>query len=365
MMNILYFHIYITYITYRKKQDHDLGPEPSCSKEFDMSTFKTGLLLAAMTALFMVIGFFAGGVGGMIIAFAIAIAMNAFSYWNSDKMVLRMHKAREVDGASTPELYNMVAHLAKRAELPMPKVYIIDNNQPNAFATGRNPENAAVAVTTGLLNMLNYEEIEGVMAHELAHVKNYDTLVMTITATIAGAISMIANFLQFSMFFGGSDNRNNPFGIVGVIAMAILAPMAAMLVQMAISRTREYKADRIGAMIAGKTEGLSSALNKIESYARRIQNPQAEANPATAHLFIINPLAGIKFDSLFSTHPNTQKRIAALNEFTDELSRSPFAVHGRHKRDNMQRVKSSSSSHTLHPWGEPSKPKSPKKGPWG
>ena len=280
-----------------------------------MATLKTGLLLAAMTALFMAIGFAAGGTGGMITAFGFALAMNLFSYWNSDKMVLRMHKAREVNAQSAPDLYHMVAHLSKRANLPMPKVYVIDNDQPNAFATGRNPENSAVAATTGLLNMLNYEEIEGVMAHELAHIKNRDTLVMTVTATIAGAISMIANFLQFSMFFGGSDSRNNPLGIVGVIAMVILAPLAAMLVQMAISRTREYKADKIGAMIAGKTSGLSSALGKIESYARRIQNPAAEANPATAHLFIINPLAGIKLDNLFSTHPNTQKRIAALNMF--------------------------------------------------
>ncbi len=277
-----------------------------------MNYMRTAMLLAAMTALFMGIGFMIGGQSGMLIALAIAAAMNVFSYWNADKMVLRMHHAQEVDERSMPDLYRIVRQLAQNADLPMPKVYIINNPQPNAFATGRNPQNAAVAATTGLLDMLTPEEVAGVMAHELAHVKNHDTLIMTITATIAGAISMLANF---ALFFGG--NRNNPLGIVGLLLMMIVAPMAAMVVQMAISRTREYAADRVGAQICGEPIWLASALKKIAGGVERIHNPDAEANPATAHMFIMNPLSGERMDNLFSTHPNTQNRIDELRKLSD------------------------------------------------
>lgn len=279
-----------------------------------MSFARTALLMAAMTALFLFFGFMLGGEGGMLIALLFAAGMNLFAYWNADKMMLSMHGAREVDERAAPELYSMVRDLARRARLPMPKVYIIDNAQPNAFATGRNPENAAVAATTGLLRMLNRDEIEGVMAHELAHVKNRDTLIMTITATIAGAISMLANF---ALFFGG--NRNNPLGIVGTILMMILAPLAAMLVQMAISRTREFAADKAGAEICGKPLALASALEKLHVGASRTINEKAEQNPATAHLFIVNPLNGRSFDSLFSTHPRMEDRIARLEGMADNV----------------------------------------------
>ena len=276
-----------------------------------MNTLRTGLLLAAMTAIFGFAGLMIGGESGMIIALGIAVAMNVFAYWNADKLVLRMYGAREVDRSSAPQLYGMVEQLAGNAGLPMPKVYVIDSDQPNAFATGRNPENAAVAATRGLLQRLSHEEVAGVMAHELAHVKNRDTLIMTITATIAGAISMLANVGLFMGAFGGG-NRNNPLGIVGVLLVALLAPAAAMLVQMAISRSREYEADRIGAEICGRPLWLAAALEKIAGSARRIDNPQAERNPASAHLFIINPLHVHKVDSLFSTHPRTEERVARL-----------------------------------------------------
>jgi len=272
-----------------------------------MNMMKTAMLLAVLTALFMGIGYLIGGSGGAFIAFLFAAGMNLFSYWNADKLVLRMHRAQEVDAATATELHALVAELAGRAGLPMPKVYLIDNPQPNAFATGRNPANAAVAATTGLLQQLSREEIAGVMAHELAHVKNRDTLTMTVAATIAGAISMIANF---AFFFGG--NRNNPLGIVGVILAAITAPFAAMLIQMAISRTREYSADRDGAAISGNPLGLASALGKIARSAGRVPMETAERNPATAPLFIVNPLTGERMDNLFSTHPSTENRIAAL-----------------------------------------------------
>jgi len=276
-----------------------------------MNYLRTGMLLAGMTALFMFVGFMIGGEAGMLIAFLVALGMNAFAYWNSDKVVLRMYNARQIDKRDSPAFYGIVEQLASNADLPMPKVYIIDNPQPNAFATGRNPENAAVAATTGLLQRLSSEEVAGVMAHELAHVRNRDTLIMTITATIAGAISMLA---QFGLFFGGANSRNNPLGIIGVLLVAILAPMAAMLVQMAISRAREYEADRIGAEICRQPLWLASALEKIASGASQIDNDQAEANPATAHMFIINPLHAHKMDSLFSTHPNTANRVARLRE---------------------------------------------------
>ncbi|MGD8808173.1 MAG: zinc metalloprotease HtpX [Gammaproteobacteria bacterium] len=278
-----------------------------------MNYVRTAILLAGMTALFMGCGYMIGGEAGMLIALLLAGGMNFFAYWSSDKVVLRMYGAREVTKAEAPGFYNIVAQLAEKAALPMPRVYIIENDQPNAFATGRNPENAAVAATTGLLRNLTHEEIAGVMAHELAHVKNRDTLTMTITATIAGAISMLANFAMFAGFFGGG-NRNNPLGIVGVLLVAILAPLAAMLVQMAISRTREYAADRMGAEISGRPLWLASALEKLERGAHGIDNEAAERNPATAHMFIINPLHAHSVDSLFSTHPSTANRIRRLRE---------------------------------------------------
>jgi len=277
--------------------------------------FRTALLLAGMTALFLGAGYMLAGQGGMVIALMIALGMNAFAYWNSDKVVLRMYNARQVDGRTAPELYGMVEQLAHRAGLPMPKVYIIESDQPNAFATGRNPENAAVAATTGLLQRMSSEQVAGVMAHELAHVKNRDTLIMTITATLAGALSMLANF---ALFFGG--NRDNPLGIIGTILMMILAPLAAMLVQMAISRSREYEADRIGAEICGHPMWLASALERLEAASRQIDNVAAERNPATAHMFIINPLHAHKVDSLFSTHPNTANRIARLRQLAGATS---------------------------------------------
>jgi heat shock protein HtpX len=268
-----------------------------------------------MTALFMGVGFMIGGEAGMLIALVVAGGMNVFAYWNSDKLVLRMHGAQEVDERTAPELFQIVRELSGRAGLPMPRVYLMDNPQPNAFATGRNPENSAVAATTGLLRTLNRDEIAGVIAHELAHIKNRDTLIMTITATLAGAVSMLA---QFGMFFGGNRN-NNPLGIVGVLAMVILAPLAAMVVQMAISRSREYQADRLGGMIVGRPRYLASALAKLGNAARQIPNEAAEANPATAHLFIVNPLSGERMDNLFSTHPAMENRIAALEALEREL----------------------------------------------
>jgi len=276
-----------------------------------MNTLRTGMLLAALTALFMGVGFMIGGTGGMAIAFVIAAGTNIFAYWNSDKMVLRMYRAEEVDESHASGVVRRYAQtvreLASGAGLPQPKVYIIDNSQPNAFATGRNPENAAVAATTGLLRMLDEREVAGVMAHELAHVKNRDTLTMTVTATIAGAITMLANF---AMFFGG--NRNNGGGIIGALAIMIFAPMAAAIVQMAISRGREYEADRIGAEICGHPEWLASALAKIANGVAQIPNPTAERHQETGQLMIINPLSGRGADNLFSTHPATQNRIDRL-----------------------------------------------------
>ncbi len=282
-----------------------------------MNMIRTAMLLALMTALFMGVGYLIGGTGGMMIAFFIAAAMNLFSYWNADKMVLRMHHAVEVDERTAPEYFGIVRDLSARAGLPMPRVYLIQNDQPNAFATGRNPQNAAVAATTGLLQRLSYEEVAGVMAHELAHVQNRDTLTMTITATLAGAISMLGNF---AFFLGGNRDNNNPFGFIGVLVAIIVAPFAAMIVQMAISRTREYSADRRGAEICGNPLWLASALKKIAARAHEIVNPDAERNPATAHLFIINPLSGERMDNLFSTHPNTENRVAALEAMAQHMS---------------------------------------------
>ncbi|WP_425407253.1 zinc metalloprotease HtpX [Hwanghaeella sp.] len=277
-----------------------------------MNTFRTGLLLAAMTGLFLGAGWLIGGQGGLVIALVIAAAMNFFAYWNADKIVLSMYRAKEVTRNSAPGFYGIVEQLVRRADMPMPKVYIIDNPQPNAFATGRNPENAAVAATSGLLQMLNSEEIAGVMAHELAHVRNRDTLTMTVTATIAGAVGMLANMAMFLGMFGG--NRNSPLGGIGALLVALLAPFTAMLVQMAISRTREYEADKIGAEICGNPLWLASALQKLEAGAKRVDNIDAERNPATAHMFIVNPLHAHSVDNLFSTHPKMANRIRKLEE---------------------------------------------------
>ncbi len=275
-----------------------------------MNYIKTTILLAGLTGLLLAAGFMLGGEGGLLIALAFAFFGNIFAYWNSDKMVLSMYGARQVDESSHPAYVGTVKQLAGRAQLPMPKVYIIENPQPNAFATGRNPVNAAVAATTGLLNNMTHQEIAGVMAHELAHVKNRDTLIMTITATLAGALSMLATF---AMFFGGRS-RNSPLGPLGAILVMILAPLAAMLVQMAISRTREYQADKMGAEICGQPLWLASALEKLETLSHRIDNDQAEDNPATAHMFIVNPLHARSVDNLFSTHPNTSNRVKRLRE---------------------------------------------------
>ena len=316
-----------------------------------MSIARTALLLAAMTGLFLAIGALIGGQGGMMIALVIALAMNAFAYWNSDKMVLSMYGAQQVDRHSAPGLVTIVERLVTRAGMPMPKVFIINSEQPNAFATGRDPEHASVAATTGLLDRLSPEEVEGVMAHELAHVKNRDTLIMTITATIAGAIGMIANF---GMFFGGGQrsdeegNGGNGLGLIGGILVAIIAPMAAMVVQMAISRTREYAADAEGARICGNPLWLANALERLEQAAHVIPNRQAENSPATAHLFIVNPLSGRGMDNLFSTHPNMANRVAAL--------RTMAAQAGMTWDARVQRQNPASG-----PWGKP--PES--KGPWG
>jgi heat shock protein HtpX len=282
-----------------------------------MSAFRTMLLLAALTALFMGLGYTMGGAGGAIIAFLVAAGMNLFTYWNADRIVLRMHNAHEVDARSAPQLHGIIRELATRGGLPMPRVYLIDSPHPNAFATGRNPENAAVAATTGLLAILDTNEVAAVMAHELAHVKNRDTLVMTMTATIAGAISMLANF---GLFFRGGGNQN----LLATLLAVIVAPFAAMLVQLAISRTREYGADRGGAMMHGDPRALARALAKLAGAARRIPNPVAERNPAASALYIVPGMGG---DSLFSTHPATENRIAALEAMAAELGQiSPPAA---------------------------------------
>lgn len=313
-----------------------------------MNFTRTALLLAVLTGIFVMMGAIVGGQTGMVIAFVIALGMNALSYWNADKLVLRMHGAEEVDARSGGEYYQLVQELAQRAGLPPPRVYVMHNPQPNAFATGRNPNHAAVCASTGLLEMLSKEEISGVMAHELAHVKNRDTLTMTIAATIGGAISMLAQYLQFGMLFGGGNRENNNVGWLGALAAMLIAPFAAMLVQMAISRSREYQADRLGAMICGQPLWLASALGKIDHYARGIRNDTAEAAPATAHLFIINPLSGEGMDNLFSTHPNTENRIAELEKLAQEMG----ATSAR-----------ASPGPSAGPWGSgaPARPR----GPWG
>jgi len=269
---------------------------------------KTSILMAAIVALFGAIGAMVGGQTGMLLALLFGGAMNVFAYWYSDKMVLKMYKAREVDEASAPQFYGMVRELAQRAELPMPKVYLIDEAQPNAFATGRNPDNAAVAATTGILQLLSAREIRGVMAHELAHVRHRDILISTISATMAGAISALANF---AMFFGGRDSEGRSNPVAGIL-VALLAPLAASLIQMAISRAREFEADRGGAEISGDANALADALTKIDAYARGIPMGPAEAHPETAQMMIMNPLSGGGIKGLFSTHPATEERVARL-----------------------------------------------------
>ena len=313
-----------------------------------MNYLRTAILLAGLTALFMGVGYLIGGPNGAVVALFVAGAMNLVSYWNADKLVLAMHDAHEVDAYTAPELLSIVHELSRSASLPMPRVYLMDNPQPNAFATGRNPEHSAVAVTTGLLHTLSREEIAGVLAHELAHVRNRDTLTMTITATIAGAISMLA---QLGFFFGGQRGNSQGVGVLGTIAMVILAPIAAMIVQMAISRTREYAADELGARICGRPDALASALLKISGAAQQIENPTAEHNPATAHLFIVNPLTGQGMDNLFATHPSTENRVAALRRLAAEMG---LGAMDRRPEAPAHSIRSSG------PWGNVGR-----RGPWG
>jgi len=313
-----------------------------------MNYFRTAILLAGLTALFMGVGYLIGGRTGAVIALLIAGATNLYAYWNSDRMVLSAYGAHEVDRRSAPELVELVAGLADRAGLPMPRVFVMENPQPNAFATGRNPQNAAVAVTTGLMQSLSREELSGVIAHELAHVKNHDTLLMTITATIAGAISMLA---QFGLFFGGHRSNNSGPGAIASIVMMILGPLAAMLVQMAISRTREYAADNLGARIAGQPMWLASALVKIENAANQIPNMDAEHNPATAHMFIINPLSRRGIDNLFATHPSTANRIAALQQLAAEFGTRGVTPWAQSASDDAARGAFSRSPASRGPWG--------------
>ena len=270
---------------------------------------KTAVLMAAITALFMAIGAYVGGQQGMMLALVVALGLNFFSYWFSDKLVLRMYNAQEVDETSAPQFYRMIAELAQKAGLPMPRVYVIDEAAPNAFATGRNPANAAVAATTGIMRVLTDRELRGVMAHELTHVAHRDILLSTISATMAGAISMLANF---AMFFGGRDSEGRPANPIAGLAVAMLAPLAASLIQMAISRAREFEADRGGAELSGDPTALASALQKIHAYARGTPMLAAERNPATAQMMIMNPLRGGGLSGLFSTHPTTEERVARL-----------------------------------------------------
>jgi heat shock protein HtpX len=311
-----------------------------------MNYVRTTILLAAMTGLFVAVGYLIGGPAGMAIAFLVAVAMNVFTYWNADSIVLRMYNAREVDRASAPQFYGIVEQLAQRAGLPMPRVYMIEDDQPNAFATGRNPEHAAVAATTGLLRSLSPEEIAGVMSHELAHVRNRDTLTMTITATLAGAIGMLANFAMFTgVSSRDSQGNSNAGNMIAGIMLAILAPLAAALVQFAISRSREYEADRGGAEISGHPMWLASALTRIHQGVSAIPSPVAESHPATAHLFIANPLGGGGMASLFSTHPAMEDRVARLQAMAGTTGGMPQP----------------SGTRGASPWGQPSRPR----GPWG
>ena len=272
--------------------------------------FKTALLLGALTVLLVLIGGAVGGEQGMLVAFILALGMNFFSYWFSDKMVLAMYRARPIEESQAPALYRIVRTLATRGGIPMPRVYLIPSETPNAFATGRNPQHAAVAVTEGSMRILDEEELEGVLAHELSHVKNRDVLIATIAATLAGAITYLAHMAQWAMIFGGRrDDEEEGGGVLGGILMAILAPIAAMLIQMAVSRAREFQADATGARLAGKPWGLAKALEKLEMASKAVP---MDASPATAHLFIVNPLSGRSLLRLFSTHPPIEERIARL-----------------------------------------------------
>jgi heat shock protein HtpX len=289
-----------------------------------MNFVRTTLLLAVLAALFMAVGWLIGGPTGALIALIFALGTNALAFWNSDKLALKMHNAELVTAAAAPELHAMVARLARNAALPMPKIYLVRTDQPNAFATGRSPENAAVAVTEGLLRLLDRDELEGVIAHELAHIKNRDTLTMTVAATVAGAISMLA---QFGFFFGGSSSRErNPLGPLGVLLAVIFAPMAALLIRATISRTREYSADRLGARISGKPMSLARALQKIAARAGKVQFLTAERFPASAPMFIVNPLNGERMDNLFATHPNVESRIRELEEIAAEMRGEEIAT---------------------------------------
>lgn len=289
-----------------------------------MNLVRTGVLMAALTAIFLAAGYLIAGTSGMFIAFLFALGTNLFAYWNSDKAVLAMYGAQEVDETTAPDLVHLVRVLTQNAGMPMPRVYIADNPQPNAFATGRSPEHAAVCATTAILQRLNQEELAGVLAHELSHVRNRDTLIMTITATFAGAISMLANFLFF-FGAGGGERRNGPLGGIGALVVMILAPLAAALIQMAISRTREFEADRSGAILSGRPLWLASALRRIEAGAEETENPAAEMHPATAHMCIVNPLHGGGLAGLFATHPSTDDRIARLQEMAREMGQAPPA----------------------------------------
>ncbi len=317
-----------------------------------MNYAKTALLLAALTAIFVALGAAIGGQAGLVIAFLIALVMNVVSLWKSDSIVLRMFNAQEVSEATAPELYRIVRDLAQNAGLPMPRVYIMNNPQPNAFATGRSPSHAAVCASTGLLEALDRDEIAGVLAHELAHIKNRDTLTMAVAATIGGAVSMVAQYMQFGMLFGGgrSGDRGG-LGVFGTLAAIILAPMAAGLVQMAISRSREYQADRLGAMICGRPLWLASALRKIDVAARRIPNEEAEAIPAAAHMFIINPLNGHGVDNLFSTHPNVENRIAALEALARDMGATGAGPGGRAGSSGEVWIGGQNYTKPPNPWG--------------
>lgn len=284
-----------------------------------MNYAKTALLLAMLTAIFLAVGAAVGGKSGLVLAFMMALVTNAVSLWKSDTMVLKMFRAQEVDDRTAPEFVGLVRELAQRAELPMPRVYVMNTPQPNAFATGRSPSSAAVCASTGLLEALTREELAGVMAHELAHIKNRDTLTMALAATMGGAVSMFAQYLQFGLIFGGARSNDRGYGWAGTLFAMIVAPLAAMLVQMAISRSREYSADRMGAQIAGNPLWLASALKKISVLARQVPNQRAETFPAAAHMFIVNPLTGKGIDSLFSTHPNPENRIAELEAMAREM----------------------------------------------
>jgi len=298
--------------------------------------FRTTLLLGVMTLLIVWIGRLLGGQQGMIFAFVLAIGMNFFSYWYSDKIVLKMYRAREATQDESPELYRIVENLTQKADLPMPRIYVIPQEAPNAFATGRNPEHAVVAVTEGLLRLMNRDEIEGVLSHELAHVKNRDILIGSIAATMAGAIMIIANMARFAAFFGGGsrDDRGGGMSGIGLLAMSIIAPIAAMLIQMAISRSREYHADESGASYAGRSEGLASALQKLGAYSKRLP---MQASPQTAHMFIVNPLSGKSMMSLFSTHPPLEERIARLRGMKPEPPEGRGDGDGRRQAEDAWR----------------------------